>query len=181
MIIKRFQAKTEQEAIENAKKELGSGVVIMNVKNVKKKGLFAVFKKTMVEVTVALEEEREKTPIPVKSVSTPQQQLQPQMEVIPPPAPATLTALEQLARVQEQNNIALRIQEENARNSSTNAPKDADKSVKPLANADVSTLVNTSVSTLANASASIANNPFMLQKYHLYAEYTTPIYGGIDG
>ena len=32
---------------------------------------------------------------------------------------------------------------------------------------------------LANASASIANNPFMLQKYHLYAEYTTPIYGGI--
>ena len=36
MIIKRFQAKTEQEAVENAKKELGPGVVIMNVKNVKK-------------------------------------------------------------------------------------------------------------------------------------------------
>ena len=34
MIIKRFQAKTEQEAVENAKKELGLGVVIMNVKNV---------------------------------------------------------------------------------------------------------------------------------------------------
>ena len=66
MIIKRFQAKTEQEAVENAKKELGPGVVIMNVKNVKKKGLFAMFKKNMVEVTVALEEENERTPMPAK-------------------------------------------------------------------------------------------------------------------
>ena len=69
MIIKRFQAKTEQEAVENAKKELGSGVVIMNVKNVKKKGIFALFKRTLVEVTVALEEENERTTIPVKSVT----------------------------------------------------------------------------------------------------------------
>ena len=67
MIIKRFQAKTEQEAVENAKKELGPGVVIMNVKNVKKKGLFAIFKKNMVEVTVALEEENERTPLPAKT------------------------------------------------------------------------------------------------------------------
>ena len=149
MIIKRFQAKTEQEAIENAKKELGPGVVIMNVKNVKKKGLLAVFKKTMVEVTVALEEERERTPIPVKSMTTPQQQTQPQAEVIPPPAPATLTALEQLARVQEQNNIALRVQEENTKKDGTNALKNADASANPLANASVSTLANASVSTLA--------------------------------
>ena len=154
MIIKRFQAKTEQEAIENAKKELGPGVVIMNVKNVKKKGLLAVFKKTMVEVTVALEEERERTPIPVKSMTTPQQQTQPQAEVIPPPAPATLTALEQLARVQEQNNIALRVQEENTKKDGTNALKNADASANPLANASVSPLTNASVSTLANASVS---------------------------
>ncbi len=154
MIIKRFQAKTEQEAIENAKKELGPGVVIMNVKNVKKKGLLAVFKKTMVEVTVALEEERERTPIPVKSMTTPQQQTQPQVEVIPPPAPATLTALEQLARVQEQNNIALRVQEENTKKDGTNALKNADASANPLANASVSPLTNASVSTLANASVS---------------------------
>ena len=35
MIIKKFVAKTEKEAIENAKKELGEGVVVMNVKDVK--------------------------------------------------------------------------------------------------------------------------------------------------
>ena len=37
MIIKKIQAKTETEAVEAAKKELGPGVVVMNVKQVKKK------------------------------------------------------------------------------------------------------------------------------------------------
>ena len=44
MIIKKFQGKTEEDATEQAKKELGPNVVIMNVKNVKKKGLFAFFR-----------------------------------------------------------------------------------------------------------------------------------------
>lgn len=57
MIIKKFLGKTEQEAIENAKKELGANVVVMNVKNVKRKGLFGFLKPQMTEVTVALEEE----------------------------------------------------------------------------------------------------------------------------
>ena len=39
------------------RKELGSGIVVMNVKKVKKKGLFSIFKPQQVEVTVALEEE----------------------------------------------------------------------------------------------------------------------------
>ncbi len=60
MIIKKFQGKTEADATEQAKKELGPNVVIMNVKNVKKKGLFAFLKSQMVEVTVALEEENER-------------------------------------------------------------------------------------------------------------------------
>ena len=38
MIIKKYTAKTEKEAIEAAKKELGENIVIMNVKNAKKKG-----------------------------------------------------------------------------------------------------------------------------------------------
>ena len=38
MIIKKFQAKTEEAALELARKELGSGIVVMNVKKVKKKG-----------------------------------------------------------------------------------------------------------------------------------------------
>ena len=60
MIIKKFQGKTEAEATELARKELGDGVVVMNVKNVKRKGFFASFRKPIMEVTVALEEERER-------------------------------------------------------------------------------------------------------------------------
>lgn len=59
MIIKKFTAKTEAEAIETAKKELGENLVIMNVKSVKKKGFLGLFKSSLSEVTVALEEERE--------------------------------------------------------------------------------------------------------------------------
>lgn len=57
MIIKKFQGRTEEEALEIAKKELGNSVVLMNVKQVKKKGLFSILKPQMIEVTVALEEE----------------------------------------------------------------------------------------------------------------------------
>ena len=60
MIIKKFQGKSKEEALESAKKELGEGLVEMNVKTVKSKGLFGVFKGTKIEVTVAKEEENEK-------------------------------------------------------------------------------------------------------------------------
>lgn len=60
MIIKKFQGKTEVEATELAKKELGQNVVVMNVKTVKEKGLFAFLRSPSIEVTVALEEENEK-------------------------------------------------------------------------------------------------------------------------
>lgn len=82
MVIKKFQGKTEAEATENAKKELGNAVVIMNVRNVKKKGLAGIFSSPLVEVTVALEEENEKQPAK---------------------APA-MTALEQLAARQKEIN-----------------------------------------------------------------------------
>jgi len=60
MIIKKYTGKTEDEAVTTAKKELGSNIVIMNVKNVKASGLFRFLKPHMVEVTVAREEENEK-------------------------------------------------------------------------------------------------------------------------
>ena len=60
MIIKKFQGKTENDAIQAAKKELGEHIVIMNVKNFRKKTFFGIFGKNMVEVTVALESEQEK-------------------------------------------------------------------------------------------------------------------------
>lgn len=59
MIIKKFLGRTEEEAVEAARKELGSGVVIMNVKEVKRKGLAAIFRPKQTEVTAALEEERD--------------------------------------------------------------------------------------------------------------------------
>ena len=59
MVIKKFLGKTEQEAVEAAKKELGENIVIMNVRQVKPKGLLSVFKSKQTEVTVALEEDRE--------------------------------------------------------------------------------------------------------------------------
>ena len=59
MIIKKFTAKTEADAIEAAKKELGENLVIMNVKSIKKKGFLGLFKSTLTEVTVALEEDKE--------------------------------------------------------------------------------------------------------------------------
>ena len=66
MIIKKIQAKTENEAVEAAKKELGSNVVVMNVRNTKKKGLFSFLKPQLVEITVAVEEDTERKE-PVKT------------------------------------------------------------------------------------------------------------------
>ena len=67
MIIKKFQGKSENEAVETAKKELGNNVVIMNVRSVKRKGVFSFLKPQLTEVTVALEEESEqRIPAPVK-------------------------------------------------------------------------------------------------------------------
>ena len=61
MIIKKFQGKTEEEATVLARKELGSTAVIMNVRTVKSKGLKALFKKPVVEVTAALEDEPDRS------------------------------------------------------------------------------------------------------------------------
>ena len=57
MTIKKYQGKTKEEAIENAKAELGPRVVIMNVKEVHPKGFLGSFKKATYEVTAAVEDE----------------------------------------------------------------------------------------------------------------------------
>jgi flagellar biosynthesis protein FlhF len=66
MIIKKYTGKTESEATENAKKELGENIVIMNVRPVKKSGFFAIFAPPRIEVTVALEDEPSKVTRPVR-------------------------------------------------------------------------------------------------------------------
>lgn len=57
MIIKKFIGKTEEETIAAARKELGEDVVIMNVKNAKKKGIWGILGAKQTEVTVALEDD----------------------------------------------------------------------------------------------------------------------------
>lgn len=56
MIIKKFQATTEQEAILLANEELGKEAIIMNIKTVKPKGLRKLFQKEFVEVTAAMDD-----------------------------------------------------------------------------------------------------------------------------
>ena len=56
MIVKKFQGKSEIEALTKAKEELGSSAVIMNVKTIKPRALAKLFKSPIVEVTAAVEE-----------------------------------------------------------------------------------------------------------------------------
>ncbi len=56
MTIKKFQGRTEEEATAKAWEELGAHTVIMNVKEIKPKGLMRYFKSSTYEVTAAVEE-----------------------------------------------------------------------------------------------------------------------------
>lgn len=56
MTINKYQGKTKEEAIEKAKQELGVNAVVLNIKEIKPKGMFRMFKDTTYEVTAAVEE-----------------------------------------------------------------------------------------------------------------------------
>ena len=56
MVIKKFKAPTEKEAILLAKEELGPNAIVMNVKTIKPAGLFKLFKKSRVELTAAIDD-----------------------------------------------------------------------------------------------------------------------------
>ncbi|MBO6127428.1 MAG: flagellar biosynthesis protein FlhF [Pseudobutyrivibrio sp.] len=57
MTINKYTGKTEEEAMDKVRKELGSAAVIMNVKVVKPKGLGGLFKSNTYEVTAAVEDD----------------------------------------------------------------------------------------------------------------------------
>lgn len=67
MIIKKFQGKTETEAIMHAKEELGKDAIVMNMKTIVPKGIYKLFRKTVVEITAAIDENKnsldEKAPV----------------------------------------------------------------------------------------------------------------------
>lgn len=56
MIIKKYKAATEKDAILMAKEELGPEAVVMNVKTIKRKGIMKLFKKNTVELTAAIDD-----------------------------------------------------------------------------------------------------------------------------
>ncbi|WMJ88429.1 flagellar biosynthesis protein FlhF [Anaerocolumna sp. MB42-C2] len=56
MIIKKFQAGTETEAIMLAKDELGKDAIVMNIKTVSPKGIYKLFRKASVEITAAIDD-----------------------------------------------------------------------------------------------------------------------------
>ncbi len=68
MIIKKFTAGTEQEAVMMAKEEMGSNAVVLNIKTTKQRGFKRLFKKDIVEVTAALEEKTTSS-IPVNKIN----------------------------------------------------------------------------------------------------------------
>ena len=60
MIIKKFFGKTKEEAMENARAELGDNFIVMNEKSeVRQKGFFSFLKPKLTEITVAKEEDEE--------------------------------------------------------------------------------------------------------------------------
>lgn len=69
MIIKKFQAATEQEAVLMAKEELGSNAVVLNIKTTKQRGFQRFFKKDIVEITAALEEKHTTSSIPTSKIN----------------------------------------------------------------------------------------------------------------
>ncbi|TAH69606.1 MAG: flagellar biosynthesis protein FlhF [Anaerolineaceae bacterium] len=56
MIIKKFQANTETDAIMLAKEELGKDAIVMNIKTISPKGFYRLFRKPLVEVTAAIDD-----------------------------------------------------------------------------------------------------------------------------
>lgn len=57
MVIRKYQAETEEAAIIQAKEELGKDAIVMNIKVLKPRGFQKFFKKPSVEVTAAVDEE----------------------------------------------------------------------------------------------------------------------------
>ena len=79
MTINKFYGKTEEEATEKAREEFGENVVIMNVKEIKPKGLFRAFKGNTYEVTAAMEEKEHP---PTAPAARPLQNTKPVLDAI---------------------------------------------------------------------------------------------------
>ncbi len=59
MRIKTFEGKTENEALEKVKAEIGQDATILNIRKINKKGFMSLFNSSKVEVTVAVDNDKE--------------------------------------------------------------------------------------------------------------------------
>ncbi len=118
MIIKKYLAKTEKDAIEKAKEELGSNAIVMNVKKVHPKGIMRIFLRAKVEVTAALDENTSYTeekpahkPAPADNKRTKFDVSIPPLEGVPPleapqkaiPKPSSSTSDKKIAPAEGSN------------------------------------------------------------------------------
>lgn len=75
MKIRRYMAKNTQEAILKVKMDLGNDALILNTRKVRKKGLFGLFAKPLVEVLAAIDEyngeRKEKEPAKIEEKTVP--------------------------------------------------------------------------------------------------------------
>ncbi len=60
MVIRKYKAATEKEAILLAKEDLGPDAIVMNIKTIKPGGILRIFKRSRVELTAAIDENMEK-------------------------------------------------------------------------------------------------------------------------
>lgn len=57
MIVNKYTAETKEKAIMKAREDLGPSAVVLNVKLMKQRGIFRIFKKDYYEITAAMQEE----------------------------------------------------------------------------------------------------------------------------
>ncbi|MCI9530774.1 MAG: flagellar biosynthesis protein FlhF [Lachnospiraceae bacterium] len=129
MTIKKFQGRTEEEATAKAWEELGAQTVIMNVKEVKPKGVMRFFKSPTYEVTAAVEEAEPAAPSkPGVSVAAPGNINLAADEQIPIPKPEPLKEVFATVENTWASASAREAQEKTARSASASArelPEDA--------------------------------------------------------
>jgi len=100
--IKKFDARTEQEAIEKVKEELGLDALVLSIKTTKPKGVFAFMRSPLVEVTAAYDEKKVAARTPLQAVIAPVQTSEPPAAAVMPVVPQAAPAVHQPAQSQSE-------------------------------------------------------------------------------
>lgn len=137
MVIKKYLADSEQNAIMLAKEDLGSGAIVMNIKKIEPKGFFRFFMKEKVEVTAAVDDNMSAVPEDVKNntvtfKSEKKNEKRNEDSFSLKPADRTLEALEKAMRNGELDSVTSKKTENNARKSKKDPDKDVSDDVEEV-------------------------------------------------